>query len=72
MSIHRAASTNAVDNKINDWAFHLDGVFHNVSQEQIFDSVAKEVVDRTLDGYNGWLIAVIISLFLIINIFVFE
>ncbi|CAF2664748.1 unnamed protein product [Rotaria sp. Silwood2] len=51
--IHRAASANAVDNKINDWAFHLDGVSHNVSQEEIFDSVAKDVVDRTLEGYNG-------------------
>ena len=53
MSIHRTASASVVDNKINDWAFHLDGVFHNVSQEEIFDSVAKDVVDRTLDGYNG-------------------
>ncbi|CAF1184045.1 unnamed protein product [Rotaria sordida] len=51
--IHRIASANAVDNKINDWAFHLDGVFHNVSQEETFDSVGKDVVDRTLEGYNG-------------------
>ncbi|CAF4087257.1 unnamed protein product [Rotaria magnacalcarata] len=53
VSVHRVASANAVDNKINDWAFHLDGVFHNVSQDEIFDSVAKDVIDRTLDGYNG-------------------
>ncbi|CAF3904181.1 unnamed protein product [Adineta steineri] len=53
ISIHRVPSTNIVDNKINDWAFHLDGVFHNISQEDIFNFVAKDVVDRTIDGYNG-------------------
>lgn len=46
-----------VDNKINDWTFHLDGVFHNVSQEEIFNGVAKNVVDRALDGYNGLFVA---------------
>ncbi|UJR10395.1 hypothetical protein I4U23_014598 [Adineta vaga] len=53
ISIHRVASNNVVDNKINDWAFHIDGVFHNVSQEEIFNYVAKDVIDRTIDGYNG-------------------
>ncbi|CAF1205076.1 unnamed protein product [Adineta ricciae] len=53
ISIHRVASNNVVDNKVNDWAFHIDHVFHNVSQEEIFNSVAKDVVDRTIDGYNG-------------------
>ena len=42
-----------MDNKINDWTFHLDGVFNNVNQEEIFNAVAKDVIDRTLDGYNG-------------------
>lgn len=42
-----------MDNKITDWSFHFDGVFHNVNQEEIFNAVGKDVVDRTLDGYNG-------------------
>ena len=53
VDIHRQASANVVDNKIKDWTFRFDGVFHNVSQEEIFNSVAKDVVDRALDGYNG-------------------
>ena len=53
IDIHRPVSANVVDNKVNDWTFHLDGVFHNVSQEEIFNSVAKDVIDRALDGYNG-------------------
>ncbi|CAF0759156.1 unnamed protein product [Rotaria sp. Silwood1] len=53
ISIHRTPSASVVDNKINDWIFHFDGVYNNVSQEVIFDSIAKDVVDRSLDGYNG-------------------
>ena len=53
MSIHRTPSASVVDNKINDWTFHLDGVLHNVGQEEVFNAVGKDVVDRTLDGYNG-------------------
>lgn len=53
ISIHRTASASVADNKVNDWAFHVDGIFHNVSQEEIFDAVAKDVIDQTLDGYNG-------------------
>jgi hypothetical protein len=26
---------------------------NNVNQEETFDTVAKDVVDRSLDGYNG-------------------
>ena len=55
MSIHRAPSLQVVDNKVNDWTFHFDGVYNNVNQEEIFNSIAKDVVNRTLDGYNGLL-----------------
>jgi hypothetical protein len=53
ISIHRAPSASVVDNNINDWTFHFDGVCNNVGQEEVFDSIAKEIIDRTLDGYNG-------------------
>ncbi|CAF1183759.1 unnamed protein product, partial [Didymodactylos carnosus] len=56
VTVHRNQLANAVvDNKVTDWSFHLDGIFHNASQEEIFDTVAKDVVDRSLDGYNGTL-----------------
>ncbi len=53
ISIHRTPSQSVVDNKINDWTFHFDGIYNNVNQEEIFNSVAKDVVNRALDGYNG-------------------
>ncbi|CAF1236005.1 unnamed protein product [Adineta steineri] len=53
IGIHRAPSQNVVDNKINDWTFHFDGVYNNVNQEEIFNATAKDVITRTLDGYNG-------------------
>ncbi|XP_069501891.1 kinesin-like protein KIF9 [Ambystoma mexicanum] len=42
-----------VNNKRQDWSFKLDGFFHNASQEVIYDAVAKPIVSKALDGYNG-------------------
>lgn len=53
ISIHRTPSATVIDNKVNDWIFHFDGVHYNVNQEEIFEGIGKDVVDRTLDGYNG-------------------
>lgn len=42
-----------VNNQVLDWSFRLDGVLHNASQEQVFDTVATDVVSSTMNGYNG-------------------
>ncbi|KAG8443466.1 hypothetical protein GDO86_012025 [Hymenochirus boettgeri] len=42
-----------VNNKRSDWSFKLDGLLHNASQETVYDTVAKPVVSKVLDGYNG-------------------
>uniref|UniRef100_W5MVQ4 Kinesin-like protein n=1 Tax=Lepisosteus oculatus TaxID=7918 RepID=W5MVQ4_LEPOC len=42
-----------VNNQLSDWSFRLDGVLHDVSQENVYDIVAKRVVLGALDGYNG-------------------
>ena len=44
-----------VNNQIVDWSFKLDGIFHNSSQDEVFDTVAAEIVTGALDGYNGML-----------------
>lgn len=31
----------------------MDGILHNASQEQVFETVGADVVNRALDGYNG-------------------
>ncbi|XP_056661173.1 kinesin-like protein KIF9 isoform X3 [Monodelphis domestica] len=42
-----------VNNQQTDWSFKLDGVLHDASQDNVYDTVAKEVVAQALDGYNG-------------------
>ncbi|KAL4217271.1 Kinesin-like protein kif9 [Mactra antiquata] len=42
-----------VNNQIQDWSFRLDGIFHNSTQDQVFDTVAGDIVTSALDGYNG-------------------
>ncbi|XP_068091310.1 kinesin-like protein KIF9 isoform X2 [Hyperolius riggenbachi] len=42
-----------VNNKCYDWSFKVDGILHNVSQEAVYDTVAKSVVSKALQGYNG-------------------
>ncbi|XP_075704309.1 kinesin-like protein KIF9, partial [Rhinoderma darwinii] len=42
-----------VNNKRYDWSFKVDGILHNASQGSVYDTVAKSVVSRALQGYNG-------------------
>lgn len=42
-----------VNNQIQDWSFRLDGIFHNATQDQVFDTVAGGIVTSALDGING-------------------
>lgn len=39
--------------QLNSWLFKLNGVLHNVSQEDVYDHVAQSVVLRAFEGYNG-------------------
>ncbi|PIK40262.1 putative kinesin-like protein KIF9 [Apostichopus japonicus] len=42
-----------VNNQLLDWTFKMDGILHNASQEQVFETVGADVVNRALDGYNA-------------------
>ncbi|XP_056610418.1 kinesin-like protein KIF9 isoform X2 [Triplophysa dalaica] len=39
--------------QLNSWLFKLNGVLHNVSQEEVYDCVAQSVVLGAFEGYNG-------------------
>ncbi|XP_055063278.2 kinesin-like protein KIF9 isoform X2 [Misgurnus anguillicaudatus] len=41
------------NNQINSRLFKLDGVLHNLSQEEVYDYVAQSVVLGAFQGYNG-------------------
>lgn len=47
-----------VNNTIRKHTFKFDKIFDTkTTQEQMFDDVAKDVIDSTLDGYNGTIFA---------------
>uniref|UniRef100_A0A8C4SL74 Kinesin family member 9 n=1 Tax=Erpetoichthys calabaricus TaxID=27687 RepID=A0A8C4SL74_ERPCA len=46
-------SRGIINNQQSDWTFKIDGVLHDVSQEEVYDEVARNVVLKALDGYNG-------------------
>ncbi|KAM9826869.1 kinesin-like protein KIF9 [Neosynchiropus ocellatus] len=37
----------------NSWSFPLEGVLHNISQEDVYAQVCRRVVAGALSGYNG-------------------
>ena len=49
----RPASQGYVNNQITDWAFKVDGVLNNVSQDTVYEDVVKETTKKCVDGYNG-------------------
>ncbi|XP_059167044.1 kinesin-like protein KIF9 isoform X2 [Physella acuta] len=51
--LRREAKKGVVNNQILDWSFKLDGLFNNVDQEVVYNTVAMDIVKGSLDGYNG-------------------
>ena len=51
-------SKDYVNNQREDYTFKFDTILNmQARQEQVFDSVAKDIVDNVLKGYNGTLFA---------------
>ena len=46
-----------INNQILDWSFRLDRVLHNTSQSDVYEECAKDIVTKSLDGYNGTIMA---------------
>ncbi|KAM8967191.1 kinesin-like protein KIF9 [Pelodytes ibericus] len=42
-----------VNNKLSNWSFKVDGLFQDAAQDTVYDAVAKSVVSKAMDGYNG-------------------
>ncbi|NXO13361.1 KIF9 protein, partial [Oriolus oriolus] len=51
--IRKSPRGGAVNNSHTDWSFKLDGLLHNTSQEMVYETVAKDLVAKALQGYNG-------------------
>ncbi|WP_411023496.1 hypothetical protein, partial [Salmonella sp. s51228] len=46
-----------IDNQQLDFSFCVDKLFHNASQEEVYNESAHKMVLRALDGYSGTLLA---------------
>ncbi|RKO99206.1 hypothetical protein CXG81DRAFT_14836, partial [Caulochytrium protostelioides] len=46
-----------INNQPEDWAFHVDNIFHNASQEALYQDAAFKIVQNALQGINGTIIA---------------
>jgi kinesin family protein 6/9 len=57
ISVHIDQSIKTVNNKQEDWNFNLSRVLHNASQDQVYETVARDIVDSVLEGYNGTILA---------------
>ncbi|XP_064647221.1 kinesin-like protein KIF9 [Lineus longissimus] len=59
VNIHckRDARKGVVNNQILDWSFKMDGILHNASQENMYETCAQDVVSAAIDGYNGTVMA---------------
>ena len=54
----RHLDKNYVDNTLDQQQYYFNDIFGmEVNQEGIFEGLAKEVVDSTLEGYNGTIFA---------------
>ncbi|NWV49161.1 KIF9 protein, partial [Daphoenositta chrysoptera] len=51
--IRKSPRGGAVNNSQTDWSFKLDGLLHSTSQEMVYEIVAKDLVSKALQGYNG-------------------
>lgn len=57
INIHlkRDATKGVINHQITDWSFTFNGIFNNIDQETVFETVAKDLVSGALNGYNGTL-----------------
>eukprot|EP00762_Andalucia_godoyi_P004055 ANDGO_06360.mRNA.1 Kinesin-like protein KLP1 len=53
VDFRRRQAGGILQNQQDVFPFRFDSVLHNSSQEAVYDSVASEIVQSVLDGYNG-------------------
>ncbi|KAM9025768.1 kinesin-like protein KIF9 isoform 2-T3 [Ara ararauna] len=51
--LKKDAKKESMNSRQTNWSFRMDGVLHNTSQEQLYETVAKKLVSEALIGYNG-------------------
>lgn len=55
--IPKDSSQGIINNQQEDWKFKFDEILHNSSQEAVYDSMARQLVQSVVQGYNGTILA---------------
>lgn len=50
-------STKVVNNQLEAWNFRFDDILIDSSQDQVYERCARKIVDGSLDGVSGTLLA---------------
>ncbi len=53
MNIPKDEHGGVVNNQQESWRFKFDKILHNSSQDDVFDSCARDIVRSVVDGFNG-------------------
>jgi len=55
--IPRDSSQGIINNQQEDWKFQFNEILHNSSQEAVYDSMSRQLVQSVVQGYNGTILA---------------
>ena len=55
--IPKDSTQGIINNQQEDWKFKFDEILHNSSQEAVYDSMARQLVQSVVLGYNGTVLA---------------
>ena len=50
---HEPAVAGVPNNKISDYKFKFDHIFHNSSQSEVYDLYCRNIVQNIVDGISG-------------------
>ena len=57
INVPKAEDNGIINNQKESWNFKFDKILHNVSQEEVFEYCAKEILQKSIEGYNGTVFA---------------
>lgn len=57
MNVPKGEDKGIINNQKESWNFKFDKILHNVSQEEVFEYCAKEIIEKAIEGYNSTIFA---------------
>lgn len=57
INVPKSEEKGIINNQKESWTFKFDKILHNVSQDDLFDYCVKEIIQKSIEGYNGTVFA---------------